>query len=185
VPNIVCIVGKSGSGKTTLIEKLIPELSHRGYRIGTIKHAAHRIDMDKKGKDSWRHRQAGAHTVVVASNETVAMTKSANSPRLKDLVPYFDDVDLIVVEGFKSGSYPKIEIFRPEVHATPLSLDDPMLRALVSDVPVDSALPRLALDDIRGLADLVEKQFIDSADSAVPGKIATVSPSKAKSSSGR
>jgi len=157
VPNIVCIVGKSGSGKTTLIEKLIPELSHRGYRIGTIKHAAHRIDMDKKGKDSWRHRQAGAHTVVVASDKTIA--------------------------GFKSGSHPKIEIFRPEVHATPLSLDDPMLSALVSDVPVDIALPRLALDDIRGLADLIEKQFIGTAGPSAPGKASAASSSERKPSS--
>jgi molybdopterin-guanine dinucleotide biosynthesis protein B len=161
VANIVCIVGKSGSGKTTLIEKLIPELRRRGYRIGTVKHAAHHVDMDKKGKDSWRHRQAGADTVVVASNDTIAMTKSANSPRLEELALYFGDVDLVIVEGFKSGSFPKIEIFRPEAHETPLSLTDPMLQAMVTDAPLDTPLPRLALNDIQALADLVEQRFID------------------------
>lgn len=170
MPNIVCIVGKSGSGKTTLIEKLIPELRRRGYRIGTVKHAAHHVDMDKKGKDSWRHRQAGADTVVVASNDTIAMTKSANSPRLEDLALYFGDVDLVIVEGFKSGSFPKIEIFRPEAHETPLSLTDPMLQAMVTDAPVDTPLPRLALNDIQALADLVEQRFIDAPAAGAVGE---------------
>lgn len=175
MPNIVCIVGKSGSGKTTLIEKLIPELRRRGYRIGTVKHAAHRIDMDKKGKDSWRHRRAGAETVVVASNHAIAMTKDADSPKLEDLAKYFDDVDLVIAEGFKSGNYPKIEIFRPEAHATPLGLDDPRLRALVTDAPVDTRLPRLALSDIGGLADLIEQQFVASGSPAPPAQSPKVS----------
>ena len=76
MPVILSIVGKSGSGKTTLIEKLLPELKHRGMRIGTIKHSAHEMDMDKPGKDSWRHRQAGADTVMVVSPQTIAMVKS-------------------------------------------------------------------------------------------------------------
>lgn len=160
MPSIISIVGKSGSGKTTLIEKLIPELKRRGYRVGTIKHAAHRIDMDKKGKDSWRHMQAGADTVMVVSPETLAMVKSTTDVKVTDLEKYFDDADLVITEGFKSGHMPKIEIFRRAAHRQPLCLDDAQLVAMVTDAPIDPGVPVFKLDEVAHLADLIEARFM-------------------------
>ena len=101
MPPIISIVGNSDSGKTTLIEKLIPELRHRGYRVGTVKHASHGFDIDRRGKDSWRHHQAGAEIVVVASPEQIAMVKNDPCDSLDCLERYFEGVDLVLAEGFK------------------------------------------------------------------------------------
>jgi molybdopterin-guanine dinucleotide biosynthesis protein B len=104
---IISVVGKSKSGKTTLIEKLIPELKKRGYRVGTVKHASHDFDMDKKGKDSWRHKAAGADTVIVASRERIVMIKDENFVQLESIEKYFDDVDLVITEGLKGSKRKK------------------------------------------------------------------------------
>jgi molybdopterin-guanine dinucleotide biosynthesis protein B len=175
MPATVSIVGKSGSGKTTLIEKLVPELKRRGYRIGTIKHAAHRIDIDKRGKDSWRHMNAGADTVVVTSSDTVAMIKRVSSPMLNDIETYFHDVDLVITEGFKSGDRPKIEIFRKTVHREPLCLGDRQLMAFVSDAALNTGVPVFGLDDVAPLADLIEKTFIRPQTAAARSASATAS----------
>ena len=160
---MISVVGKSGSGKTTLIEKLIPELKRRGYRIGTIKHAAHVIDMDKKGKDSWRHRNAGADTVVVAGPASIAMVKNCSGAVLDDMVRFFDDVDLIITEGYKSADRPKIEIFRRAAHREPLCARNSGLVALVSDDEgVCPEVPSFGLEDVAGLADFIENTFLKS-----------------------
>ena len=160
MPAILSIVGKSGSGKTTLIEKLLPELKNRGYRVGTIKHAAHEVDMDRKGKDSWRHRKAGADTVLVVSPRTVAMVKNALNQSQLDLDKYFDDVDLVLTEGFKSGDKPKIEIFRTAAHRELLCQDDPHLVAVVTDAAIQPVVPLFGLDDVIALADFIEARYI-------------------------
>ena len=160
MPVILSIVGKSGSGKTTLIEKLLPELKSRGYRIGTIKHAAHEVDMDRKGKDSWRHRKAGADTVLVVSPNTVALVKNAADQNQENVDKYFDDVDLVLTEGFKSGDKPKIEIFRPEAHSELLCRGDAQLIAVVTDAVIDPGVPVYGLDDVNGLADFIEARYI-------------------------
>ena len=160
MPVILSIVGKSGSGKTTLIEKLLPELKNRGYRIGTIKHAAHEADMDKEGKDSWRHREAGADTVLVVSPKTIAMIKSHPDQGQEDLDKYFDDVDVVLTEGFKSGDKPKIEIFRPEAHRELLCRGDAQLVAVVTDAAIHLGIPVFGLDDVSGLADFIEARYI-------------------------
>ena len=98
---MISIVGRSQSGKTTLIEKLIPELKRRGYRVGTIKHSHHIFDFDKTGKDSWRHKDAGAETVIVASPGKIAMVKNDYRGSLDDLKNFFDDLDLVITEGYK------------------------------------------------------------------------------------
>jgi molybdopterin-guanine dinucleotide biosynthesis protein B len=159
-PPIISVVGKSGSGKTTLIEKLVPELKRRGYRIGTIKHAAHGVQVDKEGKDSWRHRQAGADTVVVVSDDTVAMVKHATGVELSRVVHYFDDVDLIITEGFKRETQPKIEVFRTGVHQTPLCIGDEQLFAFVTDSDFKPVVPIFGLDEVAKVADLIERKFI-------------------------
>ncbi|MBL7181010.1 MAG: molybdopterin-guanine dinucleotide biosynthesis protein B [Desulfobacterales bacterium] len=160
MPPIISIVGKSGSGKTTLIEKLIPELKSRGYRIGTVKHAFHKLDMDKKGKDSWRHKAAGADTVIVVSHDTIAMVKDRPLGSLDDLERYIDDLDLVITEGFKQKNKPKIEICRAARNTEPLCRDNSDLVALVTDMETNLNVPAFGLEDIKGLADLIEKKFL-------------------------
>jgi len=155
LPPVISIVGKSESGKTTLIERLIPELKRRGYRIGIVKHAHHGFDMDRKGKDSYRHRQAGADTVMVCSPGRIAMIKDVPGERLDDLIPYFKDMDLLITEGFKSDRAPKIEIFRAERHRHPACLEDDTLIAIVTDTPLDVAVPQFATDDIQAITEFI------------------------------
>jgi molybdopterin-guanine dinucleotide biosynthesis adapter protein len=157
---IISIVGKSKSGKTTLIEKLIPELKKRGYRIGTVKHASHNFDMDKKGKDSWRHKAAGADTVIVASSERIVMVKDENFLQLESIEKYFDDVDLVITEGFKKEKRPKIEVYRSHKNKKPLCNDDKTFIALVTDTDISVNVPTFGLEEIKALSDLIEKKYL-------------------------
>src|SRR3989339_1095033 len=109
--DIITIVGKSDSGKTTLLEKLIAELTRRGYRIGTVKHAHDGFEMDKKGKDSWRHRKAGAHATLVISEDKIAMVRNDRADYIEKMQTYLLDVDIILAEGFKRQRLHKIEVF--------------------------------------------------------------------------
>ena len=160
MPPIISIVGKSESGKTTLIEKLIPELKRRGFRIGVIKHAFHEFEFDKPGKDSWRHRAAGADTVLVAAPGSIVMVKNAQGETLDELEGYFRDMDLVLTEGFKHGSKPQIEIFRKERHQEPLSAGNSNLVALVTNADIELNVPTFGLEDIVPLADLIEDKFL-------------------------
>lgn len=161
-PPIVSIVGKSEAGKTTLVERLVSELRARGYCIGTIKHNVHGFDIDHEGKDSWRHKQAGAHTVAISSPRKVAVVKDVETEETLDGLAskYFQDVDIILTEGYKKKHRPKIEIFQSRVHEAPLCKGDEHLVALVSDTDLDLGVPRFELDDIKGLGDFVEKRFL-------------------------
>ncbi len=163
MPPIISVVGKSGSGKTTLLEKLISELKKRGYRIGTAKHAFHEFEMDKEGKDSWRHKAAGADTVIVASSGRIAMVKDDHVGTLDSLVPYFQDMDLVITEGYKKEHKPKIEIFRAAAHKEPLCKGNNDLIALVTDSDIDLNVPRFGLEDIEKLADFIEKFYLPRA----------------------
>ena len=160
MPPIISVVGKSESGKTTLIEKLIPELKNRGYRIGTIKHAHHNFDMDKEGKDSWRHKAAGSETVVIVSHGKLSIVKDEDFERLEHLEKYFDGMDLVITEGFKREKMPKIEICRAARNKEPLCQDDNTLIALVTDTETNCNVPTFGLEEIKGLADLIEKQYL-------------------------
>jgi molybdopterin-guanine dinucleotide biosynthesis protein B len=160
MPHIISIVGRSQSGKTTLIEKLIPELKKRGYRIGTIKHAHHGFDIDKSGKDSWRHRHAGADTIVVASPGKIAMVKNDDRESLDCLQDYFEDLDLIITEGYKRENKPKIEVLRAARHAELICKADQNLIAVVTDVDINPNVPKFGLEDIKELADLIEETFL-------------------------
>ena len=160
MPPILSIVGRSQSGKTTIIEKLIPELKKRGYRIGTIKHAHHGFDIDRSGKDSWRHRHAGADAVVVASPGQIAMVKDDQSESLDDLQKYFEGMDLVITEGYKTENKPKIEVMRAARHTRLVCADDRQLIAVVTDVECASKVPVFGLGDIVQLADLIENKFL-------------------------
>lgn len=153
MPPIVCIVGKSDSGKTTLIEKLIPELRRLGYRVGTIKHDVHGFEMDHPGKDSWRHKQAGAVTTIISSPQRIGMVMDVGHDySLSELALFFSGTDIILTEGYKREEMPKVEIFREEVHRQPLCTDDQNLIALVTDAEVDLGVPRFLTSDTEGLA---------------------------------
>ena len=161
LPPLVCIVGKSDSGKTTLVEKLIPELVKLGLKIGSIKHDAHRFEIDHPGKDSWRHKHAGAHTTIISSPAKLAMVMDSDHDRtLAELLPFFTHVDLVVTEGFKRETWPKVEIFRPEAHPEPLCQGDENLIALVTDTDLDLGVPKFGLNDSAGLAAFLKKRFL-------------------------
>jgi molybdopterin-guanine dinucleotide biosynthesis protein B len=161
---IISIVGKSDSGKTTLIEKLVPELTRRGYRIATIKHDVHGFEVDREGKDSWRHKQAGAHTVVISSPDKVALIRDVEKDLNLDEIrgKLIQDVDLILSEGYKKDIQPKIEIFRKEKHQELLSTKEDNLVAIVSNQKFNVGVPCFHLDDMKGLSNFIEEKFIKS-----------------------
>ena len=157
---IICIVGRSQTGKTTLIEKLIPVLKGRGYRIGTIKHSHHIFDFDKTGKDSWRHKDAGAETVIIASPGKIAMIKNDPEGTLDSLHNFFVDLDLVITEGYKGEQKPKIEVVRAARHKEVLLTDDANLIAVATDVEMVMGDPVFGLEDIEQLADFIEKKYL-------------------------
>ena len=170
-PPIISIVGASGVGKTTFIEKLIPELYRLGKRVGTIKHDVHGFDMDRPGKDSWRHKQAGAHTAVISSPWKVGIVMDADHDQTpEELGRFFESVDLVITEGYKRQQNLKLEVFRPEIHATPLCRKDKNLLALITDAPLDLGVPRFSAQDFRGVADfLVDRLALHPPESKALG----------------
>lgn len=157
---IVSFVGRSNSGKTTLIERVIPELVRAGYRVATVKHAGHGFDLDTEGKDSWRHKRAGASSVIVMSRGSLAMFADVpEEMKVEEIRDRFLDgsYDLIIAEGWKSEAYLKIVVIREQVGEVPVSPDG--LLAVVSDKPVDLPVPVLDLNDVTGVAALIIKHF--------------------------
>ena len=161
---IISIIGRSGSGKTTLIEKLIPEFKKRGYRIGTIKHARCGFDIDKKGKDSSRHKNAGAEIVVIASSSKLAMVKDINKNTLFCPENFFQDMDLVLSEGFKNEKRPKIEVYRSLLKEKFISINDNNLIAVVTDVKTGFNVPLFGFEEIKSLTDFIEKKFLSKKD---------------------
>ena len=159
-PPILCIVGFSGSGKTTFTVGLIEALRHRGLRVGTIKHDVHGFEMDQPGKDSWRHKQAGAVATIIASPKQVGMVMDVDHDHQPmELLPLMAGVDVVLVEGFKRAELPKIEIFRTENGKPPACKGDPHLMAVVSRTPLKWGVPRYLPDDFEGIADFVCRRF--------------------------
>ena len=162
---VVSFVAKSGTGKTTLLEKVIASLKERGYKVGVIKHDAHRFDIDHPGKDSHRLTAAGADTMLISSPEKLALVKQhAESPPIEVLLAtYFNDVDIVLTEGFKKSSMPKIEINRQERSATLLCRGeehDPTLVAVASDAKLELDVPVLDLNDAEAVASFIEEKFL-------------------------
>jgi molybdopterin-guanine dinucleotide biosynthesis protein B len=159
---IVSIVGKSNSGKTTLVEKLIPELIKRGYRVATIKHNKHGFDIDHEGKDSWRHKKAGACATVIACPTCIALIEDIDRDQSLDEIrdKYIKDADVILAEGYKGNPFPKIEVFRSELKRELLCGKEDNLLALAADVKLDADVPCFDVNDIRSIADLIENKFL-------------------------
>jgi molybdopterin-guanine dinucleotide biosynthesis protein B len=160
-PPIVIIAGRSGSGKTTLMERLIPELKKKGLRVGSIKHHKEGdFDIDHPGKDSWRHKKAGAEKTVISSPTRIGLVMDADHDHRPDeLIHFFHEMDIVLVEGHKEEALPKVEIFRPELHDSPSFLKDPNLIAVMTNSTLATGVPVLDLNDVTGLADLLIRHF--------------------------
>ncbi len=153
------LAGWSGSGKTTLLEFLLQELIGRGLKVSTIKHAHHNLDVDRPGKDSYRHRAAGASEVVLLSSNRWTLMhelRGGAEPTPEGLIQRMAPVDLVLVEGFKKQPHDKLEVHRPALAKPLLCNSDPHIVAVASDAPVTAAeVPVFSLDDIRGIADFI------------------------------
>jgi molybdopterin-guanine dinucleotide biosynthesis protein B len=159
----VVFAGYSGSGKTTLVEQLIPLLKQRGQRVSVVKHAHHRFDIDQPGKDSWRHRQAGAYEVVIASDLRLALVREFEQPErlsvhalIAELSP---GVDWVLVEGFKTSDLPKVEVWRAAANQPVQYPDDPHVVAIATDSPLPSptACPVLDLNNPTAVVDWLQQ----------------------------
>ncbi|MFZ2445201.1 MAG: molybdopterin-guanine dinucleotide biosynthesis protein B [Syntrophobacteraceae bacterium] len=159
---IISIVGASDSGKTTFLEKLIPELTGRGYRVGAVKHDVHGFEMDREGKDTWRLKRAGAGTVAIISPAQVASIRQTDSELGIEEVAarFFWTEDILITEGFKSAHFPKIEVFRKVVEAEPICGPENNLVAIVTDDPVEVAVPKFSFSRVGEVADFIEKRYL-------------------------
>ena len=165
---VLGIIGFSGSGKTTLLTKVISQLTVQGFRVGVVKHAHHRFDIDHPGKDSYMLRQAGAAQTLVASQHRWALMVETpgrqHDPQLPELLTHIDkgSLDLVLVEGFKHASYPKLEVHRPSVNPTLLYPHDPDIIALLTDDTTLSLTKAIAVLDMNNTAKIVQfiEQFI-------------------------
>lgn len=165
--------GYSGSGKTTLIEQLIPRFVMRGLRVSLIKHAHHLFDVDRPGKDSYRHREAGASEVLITSAQRWVLMhelRGEAEPSLHEQLVRFGPCDLVLVEGYKHADIPKIEVHRP-AHGRPLiHPQDANVVAVATDARIDSRLPRLDLND----PDAIAQFILDYLDRANETRLAVV-----------
>lgn len=150
------VVGWSGSGKTSLIVRLLPVLAARGLVVSTMKHTHHRFDIDRPGKDSFEHRSAGAREVMVVSTSRWALMhelRDEPEPPVDALIAHMAPVDLLLIEGFKRHTHPKLEIHRPDLGKPVMAADDATILAVASPVPLpDLDRPRLDLDDTAAIA---------------------------------
>jgi molybdopterin-guanine dinucleotide biosynthesis protein B len=154
--------GWSGSGKTTLIEKLIPRFVKRGMSVSLIKHAHHTFDVDQPGKDSWRHRHAGASEVLVTSSRRWVLMhelRGAQEPTFEEQVKRLSPCDLLIVEGFKHAPIPKLEVWRAQTGEGLLHPQDRHIVAVASDEEVQTTLPLLDLNDDAAIADFILKHL--------------------------
>jgi molybdopterin-guanine dinucleotide biosynthesis protein B len=160
---VISMVGKSGVGKTTALERVIREIKRRGYKVGTIKHDTHGFDVDRPGKDSWRHAQAGSDAVVISGPNKMALIRRLDSEvSLDQIVSLLGDLDLIITEGYKKGDKPKIEVTRQE-RGTQLLCQPEELIGIMADYPVDMPVPQFALEDAAGIVDLLETLYLSRA----------------------
>jgi molybdopterin-guanine dinucleotide biosynthesis adapter protein len=157
------VTGWKNSGKTTLVERLVAEIAGRGLTVSTLKHAHHSFDVDRPGKDSHRHRMAGASQVLVSSRQRWALmteNRAGPEPALADLLTRLDPVDLVLIEGYKRDRHPKLEARRLATARSLIAAEDPSIEAIATDAPRDAVsgagtLPVFHLDDIAGIADFI------------------------------
>ena len=160
---VITIIGKSKSGKTTLMEALIHGIKQHGFRVGTVKHHSHAgFDIDKPGKDSWRHAHAGSDHVVIAAPDKLASYRTLDKElSLAEVAAGIADVNIILVEGYKRANMPAIEVVRKE-RGVELIGDPDTCLAIATDTPLDTALPQFDLNDAPGIVDFVVKGLLSS-----------------------
>ena len=158
---VVSIVGKTGTGKTALLERLIAEFKKRGCRIATVKHSPGGMEIDKSGKDSWRFAEAGSDAVVISSPDKLAFIKNVDDDSSIEYILHTigSDFDIVLVEGFRKGKAPKIEVHRKEL-GQDLLCPFEELSVIVTDEPLDIDIPQIPLNDTVAVADFIEKNFI-------------------------
>jgi molybdopterin-guanine dinucleotide biosynthesis adapter protein len=169
---VIGLAGWSGAGKTTLLTRIIPHLLKEGLSVSVIKHAHHDFDVDVPGKDSWRHRHAGAEEVMVSSAKRWALMhelRGVREPRLPELLAKMARVDLVVVEGYKSDPHRKIEVHRTANGKPLLFPDDPGIVGIATDATVETALPVAHLDDIPTIAAMIKRSAISIEDVGAHG----------------
>lgn len=152
------IIGWKNAGKTTLTERLVAEITARGFSVSTVKHVHHDVDLDQPGKDTYRHRQAGAREVVLASPHRLALMREYHGaePPLAEILARLAPVDLVLVEGYKRDAHPKVEVFRPANGRDLIQPGDPTVRAVASDADLPGlTVPRLDLNDVTAIADFI------------------------------
>ncbi|QBF33533.1 molybdopterin-guanine dinucleotide biosynthesis protein B [Thalassococcus sp. S3] len=152
------VVGWKNAGKTGLMERLVTDITARGFSVSTVKHAHHAFDVDQPGTDSFRHRHAGATEVLLASNVRYALMhelRGGDEPDLKALLAKLSPVDLVLVEGYKREDHPKIEAYRHEATNPLIAPGDRSVRAVASDVPLDLDRPVFDLNDTPAIADFI------------------------------
>ncbi|GAB6157901.1 hypothetical protein JCM39194_11010 [Desulfotomaculum varum] len=160
LPPVVSLVGCSNSGKTTFLEKLVRLLKTRGYLVGTVKHHRGEFAFDVAGKDTWRHARAGADRVALATPTGFGLVRRLTSElSLPEIMNYMSGLDIVLLEGFKQGPQPKIELVRSEISQRPVCAPEELV-AVVSDMPLQLGIPCFTLEDIAGVADLIETRFI-------------------------
>lgn len=155
------MTGWKNNGKTTLVERLVAEISSRGFSVSTIKHAHHAFDVDHKGRDSYRHREAGAHEVLVGSVARWALIhelRNEPEPTLEALVSRLSPCDLVLIEGYKRDAHPKIEAYRFETGKDLIAIEDETIKLIATDTPLDIDRPQRDLNDIAGIADFVLRE---------------------------
>ena len=155
---IVSFVGHSGCGKTTIVEKVIARLAAAGLKVAIIKHDVHGFEMDQPGKDSWRHKRAGAVATAVSCHNRIGIVMDADHDHQPaELAPLFSFADVLLTEGYKRGPHPKIEVFRPNATGdrAPLCGDDPLLLAIISDAPIKCEVPVFGAGNVQAVADFI------------------------------
>ncbi|UCG84136.1 MAG: molybdopterin-guanine dinucleotide biosynthesis protein B [Dehalococcoidia bacterium] len=164
---IIGVVGKSGVGKTYVIGKLVAELKSRGYRVATIKHSAHDVNLDLEGKDSWHHAQAGSDAVVISSPHRFAIIRTVDhDSSLAELSRFIGpDFDIVLAEGFKQNKVPKIEVHRKEMGSDLVSEQEELL-AIVTDEMLEMDIPQYSTEDSRSLVDLIEGEYCTKEEKA-------------------
>lgn len=160
--NIYGVVGWKNSGKTTLVERLVIEITGRGFTVSTVKHAHHTFDVDHEGKDSFRHRSAGAREVLLASRNRWALMHEMRGdvePPLSEFLKKLAPVDLVLIEGYKRDTHAKVEAHRAETKQGLIAADDTSIKMVATNEPLDGlSVPQLDLDDVQGIADFILRE---------------------------
>jgi molybdopterin-guanine dinucleotide biosynthesis adapter protein len=154
------VIGWKNSGKTSLMERLVADITGRGFSVSTVKHVHHSVDLDQPGKDTFRHRQAGAREVVLASADRLAILVEHRGPEpeLPEVLARMAPVDLVLVEGYKRDAHPKVEVWREETGQPLIQPDDTLVRAVATDAALTLPVPVLDLNDTGAVADFILRE---------------------------